>query len=91
MIRRPAKTEPNISILKHNNTTINTEGRLIPVCAWCDRVRDEDGHWHQLNIEPFFQSGFSLTHTICGDCKGEHFSDVKSIFAPPAHSGLSLA
>jgi len=41
---------------------------LIPICAWCKKVRDDSGYWQQL--EAYFQkhSQVLFTHCLCPDC-----------------------
>jgi K+-sensing histidine kinase KdpD len=41
---------------------------LLPICAWCKRIRDDDGNWHPM--EDFIRShtDASITHGICPDC-----------------------
>ena len=43
-------------------------GGLIPICAWCKRVRDDSGSWEQL--EAFFQKNSQVlfTHCLCPEC-----------------------
>jgi PAS domain-containing protein len=46
---------------------------LLPVCAWCKKLRDDHGYWEQL--EQFVQrrTGATLTHGICDECREQHF------------------
>jgi PAS domain S-box-containing protein len=48
---------------------------LLPVCAWCGKVRDDDGYWR--NVYQYLQSRINLTvtHGICADCERTHFPD----------------
>lgn len=41
---------------------------LLPVCAWCHRIRDEQDDW--LNMEAYVsqRSDASFSHGICPDC-----------------------
>ena len=41
---------------------------LLPVCAWCRKIRTEENYWQCL--EEYFQSrfGVNVTHSICEDC-----------------------
>ena len=41
---------------------------LLPICAWCKRVRDDDGYWG--HIESYFESHSQMqfTHGICPEC-----------------------
>jgi hypothetical protein len=41
---------------------------LLPICAWCQKVRDDQGYWSQ--IESYIQqhSDAQFSHSICPDC-----------------------
>lgn len=48
---------------------------LLPLCAWCHKVRDGEGYWQQ--VERYFASraGVTFTHSICHSCLEQHFPD----------------
>ena len=41
---------------------------LIPICAWCKCIRDDDGYWNK--VEEYFhaQADADFTHSICPTC-----------------------
>jgi GAF domain-containing protein len=41
---------------------------LLPICAWCKRVRDDAGYWDQLEAYMHKNAGVDFTHGICPDC-----------------------
>jgi PAS domain S-box-containing protein len=41
---------------------------LLPVCAWCRKVRDDDGYWNDLEKYVVDRAGANLSHGICPDC-----------------------
>jgi hypothetical protein len=47
---------------------IATLSGLLPVCAWCKRVRDDRGYWEQIDRFLASRSTASVTHGICPDC-----------------------
>lgn len=53
---------------------LNWKG-LVPVCSWCNKIRDPEGEW--LTIEAFFRKyfGMACTHGICEDCRDRHYPD----------------
>ena len=47
---------------------VKTLQGLLPICAWCKRIRDDEGYWNQ--IEAYFHkaTGADFTHGICPEC-----------------------
>lgn len=42
--------------------------QLLPVCAWCKKLRDDQGAWHELEAFVRRRTGATVTHGICPDC-----------------------
>ena len=42
--------------------------RLLPVCASCKRVRDDNGRWQQIDEYISSHSDVNISHGICPDC-----------------------
>ena len=40
--------------------------RPLPLCAWCNRVREASGHWQSFHSE--IDSQALITHGVCPDC-----------------------
>ncbi|HUI65578.1 MAG TPA: PAS domain S-box protein, partial [Bacteroidota bacterium] len=47
---------------------VKTLSGLLPVCAWCRKVRDDQGYYHQLEAYIAAHSGAKFTHGICPEC-----------------------
>jgi GAF domain-containing protein len=47
---------------------VKTLQGLLPICAWCKRIRDDEGYWSQ--VEAYFHkaTGADFTHGICPEC-----------------------
>ncbi len=45
---------------------------LLPICAWCKKVRDDDGYWRQVEVYFARRDHIKFTHGICTDCLSEH-------------------
>ncbi len=41
---------------------------LLPICAWCKRIRDDKGYWSQVEAYIQRNSDASFTHGICPEC-----------------------
>jgi GAF domain-containing protein len=41
---------------------------LLPICAWCKRIRDDQGYWSQVEAYVHAHTGADFTHGICPEC-----------------------
>jgi hypothetical protein len=41
---------------------------LIPICAWCRRIRDDAGYWERFEAYLSTRTGARFTHGICPSC-----------------------
>lgn len=55
---------------------VKTLGGLLPICASCKKIRDDNGYWNQ--IEEFIQtrSDAEFTHSFCPDCMKNLYPEV---------------
>ena len=44
---------------------------LLPVCAWCRKIKNDDGYWFQFEDYVKRHSKAEFTHGICPDCRGK--------------------
>lgn len=47
---------------------IKTLSGLLPICAWCKKVRDDTGYWSQIEIYVREHTEADFTHGICPEC-----------------------
>jgi hypothetical protein len=48
---------------------------LLPICAWCKRVRDDEGYWTQMEAYVRDHSQAEFSHGLCPDCLRENFPE----------------
>lgn len=41
---------------------------LLPICAHCKNIRDDEGYWHQVDDYVTRHSDATFSHGICPDC-----------------------
>lgn len=58
---------------------IRTLSGLLPICAWCKKVRDDRGYWDQLEHYVHSRTDASFSHSICPDCKEKVLKDFQEI------------
>ena len=44
---------------------------MLPICASCKKIRDDDGSWHQLESYISDHSQARFSHGLCPDCLGK--------------------
>ena len=75
LFRHKADAERERLIRKLQNALedIRTLRDLLPICAWCKKIRDDDGYWQQ--IETYFKdhSKTRFTHGICPECAQKNY------------------
>ncbi|MBN2369604.1 MAG: hypothetical protein JXO72_03880 [Vicinamibacteria bacterium] len=54
-------------------THIKTLHGLLPICAWCNRIRDEQGNWRRLEEYVSEHTEAEFSHGICSECKEKHY------------------
>jgi len=55
---------------------IKTLRGIIPICAACKKIRDDEGCWTQVEIFITEHSDAELTHGICPHCMAKLYPDL---------------
>ena len=42
--------------------------RLLPICSYCKKIRDEQNHWHRIETYISRHSDTEFSHGICTEC-----------------------
>jgi hypothetical protein len=50
---------------------------ILPTCAYCKNIRDENGEWHQLEYYIQNHSEAKFSHGICPECVKTHFPKMR--------------
>lgn len=66
-----------VSELKEALANVKRLSGLLPVCASCKKIRDDEGHWNQMEtyIEKYSDALFS--HGICPECADSLYKNSK--------------
>jgi len=65
-----------IAELQDALASIRTLRGLLPICAHCKQIRDDEGYWHRVEhyIQEHTHAEFS--HGICPDCARKHYPQM---------------
>ncbi len=75
--RAEEERETLIRELQDALATVKTLRELLPICAWCNNVRNDQGYWKKL--ESYFADHLdvSFTHSICPDCFAKNLPETR--------------
>jgi hypothetical protein len=45
---------------------------LLPICAWCKKIRDDENYWQSLEEYFLTHHDLSFSHGICDECYRKH-------------------
>lgn len=68
-----------VSELRKTIEQVKILSGLIPMCAWCKKIRDDQGYWQQVETYLTMHPKASLTHTICPDCKKNWEKELQTL------------
>jgi cell division protein FtsW (lipid II flippase) len=64
-----------IGDLREALTNVKTLKGLLPVCAWCHRIRNDAGYWERLEAYVSAHSDAEFSHGMCPQCFTKHYGD----------------
>lgn len=57
-----------VNELEEALTNVKQLRGMLPICAWCKKVRDDHNYWHQVEAYVASHSIAKFTHGICPEC-----------------------
>ena len=70
-----AEKEKLISELQNALNNIRTLKGLLPICASCKKIRDDEGYWNQIESYIRDHSEAEFSHGICPECAKKFYPD----------------
>lgn len=74
---RTAQLEQAVQSLQQALDQVRALSGLLPVCAWCHKLRSDLGYWQHVDEYLQDHTDLELTHGICPDCMRQHFPRTK--------------
>ena len=56
---------------------IKTLRGIIPICAWCKKIRDDHGSWNQVEVYVREHTEAEFSHGICPECKKKMHAEIE--------------
>jgi hypothetical protein len=76
IIRDISRLEKTTARLQKAFDNIKTLEGLLPMCANCKSIRDDEGYWQQVEVYIRDHSEAKLSHSICPDCATKLYPDL---------------
>ncbi len=51
---------------------------LLPICAWCKKLRDDKGYWKSVEEYISAHTGAEFTHGMCPECYNKSMTELDS-------------
>lgn len=73
VVQRTAELSERNTELSEALANVKQLSGLLPICAHCKKIRDDNGYWNQLEHYISQHSEADFSHGICPECLVEHF------------------
>lgn len=68
-----AERERLIGELQAALAKVNQLEGILPICSFCKRIQDENGHWQAMEVYISNHSEAEFSHGFCPDCGRKHY------------------
>ena len=55
---------------------VKTLSGLLPICASCKKIRDDNGYWNQIETYVQAHSEAEFSHSICPACARKLYPEI---------------
>jgi DNA-binding response OmpR family regulator len=76
IIRAERERDLLIKKLQEALATIKTLSGMLPICASCKKIRDDQGYWEEVELYVKRHSTAEFTHGICPACCKKLYGDI---------------
>ncbi|MFC1592052.1 HAMP domain-containing protein [Thermodesulfobacteriota bacterium] len=74
--RAEAEREKLINTLQQALAKVKSLSGLLPICAACKKVRDDQGYWNKIESYIRDHSEADFTHSICPECARKLYPEI---------------
>jgi len=75
-IRYAIERKKLLTQLEHSLKEIRELRGILPICANCKKIRDDNGYWTQVEVYISKHSNTEFSHGICPDCAQKLYPDL---------------
>ena len=71
-----AERERLIRELKHALAKVKMLKGMLPICAGCKNIRDDEGYWRSVEVYIRDHSDVEFTHAMCPNCAKQLYPEI---------------
>lgn len=71
-VRSALKIERQRKLLEAAVRKIMSLERLLPICSYCKKVRDDNDYWQEVEVYISERTDTQFSHSVCPDCYEKH-------------------
>ena len=86
IIRMQAQMAEEVKQLRAALAHVKTLQGILPICAFCKKIRDDDDYWRQVEEYVGSHSDAVFSHAICPECLKKHYPEYAQSAAEEASS-----
>ena len=76
ILRAERERDQLIIQLKETLAKVKKLSGLLPICAGCKKIRDDQGYWQQIESYLNEHSDAIMSHGICPECAEKYYPDL---------------
>ncbi len=88
LLRSRQESERLVEQLRLALSEVKTLKELLPVCASCKKIRDDEGYWSSVDSYLVRHGLSAVTHSICPDCMKLLYPNPSTPGQPGAKNGV---
>lgn len=69
------RVEAQTALHTAQEAELKTLRGLLPICASCKNIRDDQGYWNQIEVYVSARSPVEFTHSLCPECIKKLYPD----------------
>lgn len=85
----PGPEPRNALLILEDISELPTLRGLLPICAHCKKVRDDEEYWHDIDTYLHTHMHMKLTHGLCPSCFAEQVQAIERLDPPSAETELA--
>ena len=79
VVKLQAQLQARVQELEVALETVNLLSGMLPICANCKDIRDDEGYWHQVEVYIRNNSEADFSYGLCPDCAKKLYPEFHDI------------